>query len=81
MKQRNKYNKRQDCLKEFNVRQHYNASKMIGHSLWTTQTNELGFTVPSFPWKSTHPTTNRGRRALTFDERPIELALVATVNS
>jgi hypothetical protein len=31
----------------------------------STTTNGLGVTVPNLPWRSTHPSTNRDRRALT----------------
>ena len=61
------------CLNEFNVRQHYEAIQTIGHSLRSTPRNELGFTAPSLPLRSTHPSTNRGQRPLTSMNEPLSL--------
>jgi hypothetical protein len=49
----------------------------VGHSVESTPTNGRRFTALSLPWWVTHPSTNRGQRALTA-VKVTELPLVAT---
>ena len=51
----------------YNVLQHCKAMWKISRSLRSTPMNG---TSPSLPWRSTHPRTNRGRRALTSINDP-----------
>ena len=52
-------------LNGFNVCQHYKNIYTIGHRLRSTPTKGLRLTVPNVPWRSTHPSINRGQRCLT----------------
>ena len=61
------------CLSGFNVRQRYKAIQTISHSSRSTTNNWVGlrFTAPSLPQRSTHPSTNQSRRALTSIDKPL----------
>jgi hypothetical protein len=58
------------CLTSVSTITLWRSISVLGPHQWT---DWLRFTVffPSLPWKSTHPSTNRGRRSLTSMNAPL----------